>query len=171
MNQIRSSIAKNIGASALAFVAVGLLCSQVNGQSTIAYWTFDGWPSNQSAALPGGNPIPVQIPADTGSGAGSSFVYTSPDHTGTSGTGIKGFVGGATGTTVNTPVFDQNGVSSLNLLNGTTTAGQALIGNGEYLDVAFPMSGQSNIGVSFATLKSSAAAFNSNQWSYSTDGT
>src|SRR5204863_7590731 len=66
-------------------------------------------------------------------------------------------------------LLNQSGLNALTLPNGIT--GNVLVGNGEYFEIGLPLDGtQSNVGVSYATYKSSAAAFNANQWSYSTDG-
>jgi hypothetical protein len=164
MKQILSTRAKGIRASAIALVVVVVFSAQANAATTIGYWALDGIPS-VSAALPGANAIPTSFSADTGSGT----LYIAPDHTGNAGTGVKGNVDDATGTTVNTPVPNFIGPNTAEaFLNGVT--GNVLVGNGGYIEVQFTMSGQSNIGVSYATYASGTSAFNNNQWSYSTDG-
>src|SRR4051812_48738964 len=141
-----------IRATALAVAAVGVFAIHANGQSTLAYWNFDSVSGS-----------PASIPADIGTGT----LYLTPDHTSTAGTGVKAATGTATGSTLNTPLLNQSGLNAITLPNGTGN-----IGNGEYFEIGLPLDGtQSNVGVSYATYKSSAGAFNANQWSYSTDGT
>ncbi len=73
----------------------------------------------------------------------------------------------ATATTVNTPTPNFIGTNeALAIANGTG----GTLGNGSYLEMSFPMSGESSIGVSYATYASSASGYNNNQWSYSEDG-
>lgn len=153
MHLISWTSIRAISATAMAFAVVGVFGIRANGQSTLAYWNFD----TLSGAA-------TSLSADSGNGT----LYLSPDHTGTAGTGVKTTPtnGTATGTTVNTPILNQSGLNALSLANGTGN-----IGNGEYIEIGLPLDGtQSNIGVSYATQKSSAGAFNANQWSYSTDG-
>jgi hypothetical protein len=169
MIQVLRTGTRAIRTAATAFAAIVIFSTQAHAASTIAYWTLDGIPS-VSAALPGANAIPTSFSPDTGSGT----LYIAPDHTGTAGTGIKGNVDDATGTVVNNAVT--NYIASgppLNtaeaFLNGVT--GNVLVGNGGYIEIQFTMAGQTNIGISYASLASSAGAFNNNQWSFSTDGT
>jgi hypothetical protein len=154
MHLISWTSLRAIRATAMAFAAVGVFAIQAHGQTTLAFWNFD----TLSGAA-------TSLSADSGTGT----LYVSPDHTGTPGTGVKTTPtsGTATGTTVNTAIPNLYGLNALSLANGTG----GTQGNGEYIEIGLPLNGtQSNIGVSFATLKSSAPAFSANQWSYSTDG-
>jgi hypothetical protein len=166
MHQSLRTTKRAIRATALAVAAVVIFSTQANAASTIGYWNLDGIPI-VSAALPGANAIPTSFPADSGSGT----LYIAPDHTGNAGTGVKGTVDDATGTVVNNPI--QNYIAPGPPLNTAEAFlnGTANVGNGGYIEVQFPMTGQTSVGVSYATLASSLPAFSNNQWSYSTDGT
>ncbi len=161
MRQI-SHVWTNAIRATVALGAVAIISAQANAVSTIGYWNLDTIPS-VSAAPVGINSIPTAIGADVGSGT----LYLT-DHNGTAGTGFKGNVDDATGTVVNTGTNFIGTNVGLAFTNGIT--GNALAGNNSFIDMSFPLSGSSNIGVSYATYASSAPAFNSNQWSYSTDG-
>src|SRR5256885_15744901 len=105
MRQSLRTTKRAIRATALAVAAVGVFAIQANGQSTLAYWNFD--------TLSGS---PASINADTGNGT----LYLTPDHTGTPGTGGKTTTGTATGSTLNTPLLNQSGLTALTLPNGIT---------------------------------------------------
>jgi hypothetical protein len=167
MHQFLETSTRAIRATAMAFAAVVIFGAQANAATDIAYWNVDGL-SITANSLPGSGGAPNSFSATAGTGT----LYLSPDHTTVAGTGVKGAVDDAAGSALNNPVVNAitpTGATSLILQNGVT--GNALVGNGEYIEVEFPMSGESNIGVSYATYASSASAFNSDQWSYSTNGT
>jgi hypothetical protein len=117
----------------------------------IGYFNFDDL-SIATASVPGSGGVPTSISATTGTGTLSLTNWT-------------GTVDDFTGTSVNSIPVNTPGDTSLTLIPGA-----GLAGNDDFIEFQFSMTGLSNFGVSYATQRTSTG-FNSNQWSYSTDGT
>jgi len=64
----------------MAFAAVVVFAAQANAATDIAYWNIDTL-NISPASLPGSGNAPNSLPADGGTGSGSSTLYFSPDHT------------------------------------------------------------------------------------------
>ncbi|MCI0333061.1 MAG: PEP-CTERM sorting domain-containing protein [Planctomycetes bacterium] len=133
-------------------VALAAMPLAASAADLIAYWNFNDL-AITTAGPPGSSPAhPTLIGATTGTGTLSL-------------TGFAGNIDDFTGTSVNSIPVNTPGEESLTLIPGT-----GLPGNGGYLQFEFSMTGLSNLGVSYAT-QGTSSGFNSNQWSYSTDGT
>src|SRR6185369_1495767 len=131
----------------IIFTASSVLVGQANAQSTLAYWNFNAL-TNTTPALPGASGNPTSFSADSGSGP----LWLTSDGSGHGGT-VVGNVRGDVGTQANAFNRNENGLNALELQSGISAA-SPLVGNGEYIEAQFTMSGQSNIGVSYTTYAS-----------------
>lgn len=131
-----------------ALTAIAAFGAQAHTADLIGYWNFNDLEISP-ASPPGSGGAPTTIGATQGAGTLSL-------------TGFTGNVDDLTGTSVNSIPVNTPGGDALGLIG--------MAGNGSYLQLEFSMTGRSNLGVSFASQRS-GTGFNSNQWSYSTDGT
>lgn len=151
----------------LHFVSVCLLslCSFATAQADlIAYWNFNNDP------LPGGGfgyqPGDFPLAANDGVGSGSLTVgggLTGDTVVNSNGDTVFQWVPSFAGTTINALGADLSG-GTLSLQGGTGNGN-----NGAFIQFAFNMSGYQDLVVSYATQRT-ASGFNSQAWSWSTDG-
>ena len=121
------------------------------GAAVVAYWNFNDLKMPE-ADVPGLSGVPTEIPASVGTGS----IVLSPCWEGY----VAGFV--ESGTTINALGTDLAG-ESLSLVESSPSA------NGSYIEVAFSMTGYSDLIVSFAT-RGTGLGFDTGNWSWSTDG-
>jgi hypothetical protein len=133
----------------VATLAAALLSSQAEA-ALIAYWNFNGL-SIATASPPGSGGVPLTIPADQGIGLVSLAGYA-------------GTVDDFAGTTINAIGADP-AEESLSLIAGGTT----FPGNGTFVDFSFSTFGLEDVVLTYAQQRT-ATGFNSNAWSFSTDG-
>ncbi len=145
--------------------AAALLCTAaLQGQTVIAYW------NENSNALPGGvfgflaDPDAFPQAADLGNGSitvGGGIVTETT--TNANGDLVYRWVQSFTGANVNSLLGDLSG-GSIAIQGGTSNGN-----NGCYIQFAFSMKGYKDLVVSYATQRTNTG-FNSQQWSWSTDG-
>ena len=150
----------------LCIALTGIFSATAHAATIIAAWDFQTTTSGGTAVLADPN-TPTTFLANLGSQAGTAAIYAN----GTNGsstwvtTTAQNELNGATGSTVNTA---GTGLSTTT----ATPAALALVNknaNGKAITLSFSMSGFTNLAVSYAT-NGTATGFNSDQWSYSTDG-
>lgn len=127
-------------------IGFSLLVASTASADVVAYWNFNSFDPGTDTT----------IVADQGSGVLSLA-------------GWGGDVANFNGDTLNALGGDPAG-KSLSLQGGTETSTDVYAGNGTYIEMTFSMTGMQDLDVSYWTRKTSTG-FNSNQWSYSTDGT
>ena len=140
-----------------ASVVISVVCNIQAHAATLAYWNFNSL-SIAAPSAPGSGGVPTTI-APNSSTVGGSLALTP----------YGGTVGDFGGSTLNTTGGDPTG-ASLSLISSGVTAGP-FPGNGTYIEIAtLNFTGLSNIGITYASQRTNTG-FNSNTWSFSTDGT
>lgn len=139
------------------------------GAEVVGFWSFN------NNNLPGGGfgylAVPSVFPLAAEVGAANLTIGGGiVNETTVNGAGdtVYSWIQSFGGTTVNAPVgVIAGGTLSL---QGGTVGGSGPGNNGAYFEIAFSMVGRSALDVSYATRGSSASAFTSQTWSWSTDG-
>lgn len=140
------------------------------GAEVVGFWSFN------NNALPGGGfgylavPSVFPLASEVGSGATLSIGGGIINETTVNANGdtVYSWLQSFGGTTVNAPVGVIAG-GTLSLQGGTVgSSGPG--NNGAYFELAFSMTGRSSLDITYATRGSSASAFTSQTWCWSTDG-
>lgn len=141
-----------------------ILSGSIQSQEIIAYW------NQNSNNLPGGgfgflaNPDAFPQPADLGSGqltVGGGILNET--ETNSNGDLVYKWIPSFAGSIINAEGDDQAG-GSISIQGGTDTQN-----NGSYIQFQFSMAAHQDLGISYAT-RGTASGFNSQTWSWSTDG-
>jgi hypothetical protein len=141
-----------------------IFSGSIQSQEIIAYW------NQNSNDLPGGGfgflAEPDAFPQDADLGAGQLTVgggILNETQTNSNGDVVYSWIPSFAGSTINAEGDDEAG-GSISIQGGTDVAN-----NGSYIQFQISMANHQDLGISYAT-RGTASGFNSQTWSWSTDG-